>query len=611
MSDGTYKPIDIPPGIVTDVTEYSAEGRYTDGDKVRFTNTKAEKIGGWETETVSQATNPNQSKVVGVVRRMLAWEDFNRAQYLAIGTNKKLYVLYQGQYHDITPIVKTATVTDIFTTTSGSSEVSVSLPSHDRQVGDFVIFDGLISVGGVTIDGEYEVVSRTDLNNYTIDVGINATSSVTDGGGSVTYKNLLAVGREDNTLSKGYGAGSYDTPGETSTSGWNDPRTGTIETDLRLWSLEKWGKDLIANPRGGSIYVWEAAPGNVTTRATLIPNAPEENLAVKLSQPSRQLIALGTNRNDTNEFDPKFIRWCESENYNKWDVTSTGDAGFFQIQEGTEIETAASTKRELVIKTDVNTHVMKYIGRPFWFSVEKVGTNTGLVGPNASISINERVYWMGLNSFYVYDGVVRELESTLDKSIFDNDRDTSLNRSQKEKVYASHNTQFNEITWYYPSKNATENDRYVSFSYENNSWCYGTLDRTAWESKGVFDKPLAFSPDGILYVHEQGRNSGGAPMSAFIETAEFDLGEGDNIIYFDRLLPNSILSGSMRITVFARNFPGEDYKVSGPHTVKPGTKYISPRVRGRRFKLRFESIQTDADFALGKQQARVMPDGDR
>lgn len=612
MPSGELKKIEIRPGIVRNVTEYSAEGYYVDGDKVRFRDGRAEKIGGWVPEIVEQNDDSTDNSFTGVCRNLHAWVDLDDVRYLALGTHEKLELLSGGKYYDITPVESSAVVSNAISTSVGSTEVIVSDPSHGAASGDYVIFSSLAStVAGVYLDGEYVISSVTGADSYIIDSGTTAAATTVSQGGDLTIDYLLETGNEDNAAAYGWGAGTWGTPGASASAGWNQPRTGTLTEDLRQWSLDNWGEDLIACPRGGKIYTWDATNGE-ETRAVQISAAPSVNNLALVAQPTRHLVAMGTH-NVSGVFDPLLVRWSDGENFNDFIASAGNDAGSFRLKGGNYIVGAVQSKREIMIFTDSALHSMRFVGGEFIFGFDQMGSNCGLIGQQGVIDVNGVALWMGYNSFFIYDGAVRNLDSTVDDAVFDVDSSLAVNFEQKEKVFAAHNPDFNEVTWFYPTQTTTENNRYVTYNYEENIWYDGWMDRTAWVDNGIFEKPYATNPSGTLYIHETGKNDGSNPMGAFVQTAPMDISDGDSLMFVDRIVPDFRIpdNKTLNIEVKFKKYLGDDFTTKGPFTVSAGTGKVSMRGRGRHAAVRYSTSITGGDFEVGDVRFGVRPDGMR
>ena len=406
--------IQFQPGFDKQNTEITSKGKWIDGDKVRFRYGFPEKIGGWE--KVSTTT------FIGVARAQLAWNSLDGTAYDAFGTNKKLYIYNEGNFFDATPTRSSADITSVFTTSSGSSIFTVTHSSHGASEGDYVTISSTsASIGGVsasTVDGEYEIASVPTTSTYTIDVGTNASSTVsTTGNCSVEYE--VTAGRDKALSGYGWGVGKWDV------STWDTPRaTSSVTISLRNWSLDSWGEDLIALDIDGGIYNWDTSGGVLTASnvATAITNAPTKTKFSLVSNPDRHLICFGTETTigTTSTQDPMFIRWSDQDDFNSWTATATNTAGSQRITDGSEIVTAVRTRGQILILTDTSAHGMSFIGAPFTFGFQQLGSNCGAISPSCAVDVGGIVYWMSSDAFYRFDGTVRKIPCTVEDFVFDN-----------------------------------------------------------------------------------------------------------------------------------------------------------------------------------------------
>jgi len=614
MSDTQLKAIPMRPGIDRDTTEYGAEGGWVDCDKIRFRGDRAEKIGGWVRETLQSNREPTSDLFTGVARDLITWNDLQFNKYIAVGTHQKLELVLGNIIYDITPVRETRNLTDVITTVSGESEVTInnSVP-HNLTEGDFIeVTSQQTVVDGITLDGQYQVTQIVDANNFKVDSGTNAAGATSGGGGSLDINFLLENGSVDNGQLTGWGGGTWGTPG-LSNGGWNRPRDGSIGgVDLRQWSLDSWGEDLIACVREGKIYQWDATNG-VNTRAQELTNAPTRNNFILVGQPFRHLIAFGSEVESTGAFDPLIIRWASQETLTEWGVTATNSAGEFRIPDGNEIIGAVQTRTEIIVFTDVSAYSMAYIGGNQVFQFTPLGSNMSAISQHAAVDINGTVFWMGKEDFYLYDGVVRVLPTTISKFIFDQDGEGQYNENQKEKIFAGVNKEFHEIWWFYPGQNSKENNRYIKYNYQMDVWDFGTIDRTVWVDRGIFDRPLAVESNGRLFLHESGKNADAGPMNAFIQSAFFDIGDGERFMFVDRVVPDLDLAPNRNalITLEFKRYPTSAPITKGPFTFNNTMDQIKFRGRGRQANIKYQVNAIGADFELGKTRIGMQNDGER
>lgn len=604
-------PLDFKPGINKDLTSYASKGYYVSCDNIRFRKGKPQKIGGRVKEIVTQASIPSVTTFTGVPRASHTWTDLKGQKYLAIGTHQKLELFLGGKIYDITPIESSVAVTNALTTQAGSSHIIVSVPSHTVGTSSFVdIRQQTSSIGNILLDGTYEVVSIISPNAYIISVPVSATITST-GGGSVHVKTLLEAGQADNGFAFGWGAGTWGTPGVSVSAGWSDPRGVGAFVPLRQWSLDNYGQDLLANPRGGAIYHWEASAGP-TKRAQIIPTAPSVNNFIIVAQPAHHVMSFGAT-NFAGTYDPLTVRWSDSEDFTQWTPAITNESGEIRLTGGNTIIGAVQTSREIMAITEAPAHRIKYLGNDYVFGSDEVGGDCGLVAPHGGIDINGNVFWMSYNSFFMYNGSsTSKLDSTLDKAVFDTDEPTCLNFDQKEKVFTGHNAQFGEIIWFYPTQTSIENNRYVIFNYMEGTWYDGNIVRTTWEDIDVFERPYATDSDGVLWVHESGKNDGSNTLPAFIESSEVDMETGDVIMFLDKFIPDFNIPDNQSLTVslYSKKYPNEPW-IQKDYIINNQTRFNNIRLRGRRFKVRYSVDGLGSDFEVGMPTLSMKPDGKR
>lgn len=616
-----FQKLQFRPGLNKDTPAYADEGGWSDCDKIRFRMGYPETIGGWE--------RVSNSQFLGSCRALHPWTALDGTQYIGVGTNLKYYV-FRGAYFDITPIRLTTSAGDVtFSATDGSSTITVNDVAHGAFINDFVTFSGAVSLGGnitaTVLNQEYQITSIIDDDSYTITATATANASDTgDGGASVVAAYQINTGLDTSVVGSGWGAGEWGA------GGWGQPADVTIPSaQLRIWSHDNYGEDLVMNVHDGGIFYWDESAG-LGARAVALSSLSGANTTptvakkVFLSDRDRHLIAFGCD----DEFnigtqDPLLIRFSDQESLTQWASLPTNTAGSLRISTGSEIITAVKTKQQSVIFTDVSVHVMQYIGAPFTFGLTEVSVGTTIVGQNAAVSVNDNVYWMGVESFYLYNGTVQQIPCPILEYVFND-----FNLNQAEKVFAGQNSDHAEIWWLYPSAASETNDRYVIYNYAQNIWYYGTLNRTAWMPRGVFGYPIAASTDNYLYYQEFGMNDGSqnppVPISAYIESNPVDLGEGDQFMFVSRIVPdmtfrNSQNSPSATFTLKAKDFPGSafvgtDSEVTTRSASVPVEQYTGEmfvRIRGRSMAFRIESDQLDTAWRLGAPRIEVRPDGRR
>jgi len=609
------------PGINRETTAYANEGGWWDGNLVRFRAGKPESIGGWTRYTSSTA--------LGTGRSLLTWTALDGTIYTGLGTNLKYYVVRGSGLNDITPIRETTVAGAVtFAATNGSATITVSDTAHGALQNDFVTFSGAVSLGGnvtaTVLNAQHQIATIIDSNSYTITLSVTANASDSgDGGAAVIGAYQINTGLDTSVFGTGWGTGTW------SRGTWSSGTTTTVAgSQLRIWSQDNFGEDLIICVQNGGIYYWDASSG-VATRAVALEDlagaqaAPTIAKSVIVSERDRHVIAFGCDPEaDPGVQDPLIIRFSDQENPAEWRTLPTTTAGELRIGTGSEIIGAVQTKQQVLVFTDVSVHAMQYIGDPFTFGIQEVSSSISITSPNAMVAVGDVVYWMGKNEFYAYDGAVVQIPCDVKEYVF-----SGMNIQQQLKVYAGHSSSFSEVWWFYPSSSSQENDSYVVYNYEQRVWYYGTLPRTAWQDRNVLSFPLAVSPDGYIYYQESGLNDGSAnppvALAPYIESSVVDMGEGDQFMFATRVIPDITFRNSTNetptatLTIKARNFPGGAYFASDsdPVTktaslpVEQFTNELYVRLRGRSMSLRIESNQIDTAWRLGDPRLDMRTDG--
>ena len=794
------------PGLNREGTDYSNEGGWYDGDKVRFRSGFPEKIGGW------QQLSPQQYK--GVCRSIWVWVDGDAGvgtTYIGVGTSSKYYIYSAGAYNDVTPIIQTDTLSGPFSTTSGSNIITVTDASYLPNIGDYVVFSGGSAVGGLTITGEYVVTNVTSSTTYQITTTNNATSTAT-GGGSVTVQYEYPSGSNVFSVGTGWGAGPWGGPlipvvvslgnnpfASTSSSGtvtvtqnahgmsngtyvafsgatgfagiaastlnstfvisgvttntynitlpssstatattsgggssvtvteqsgsrgWGTAYSSGIGQQLRLWSNDNYGADLVIAPRGGPIFYWADTTGvgvraqylssvaNATTEYTLsatggdisftgsatsitvsaayAPNiypymvitgenlpagtkvasnyitgattvpitttttggssgsytvsyagsfVPSATFQVITSAIQEFVIAFGANsyapNNAATAFDPMLVRWSDQGNAYQWIPQLTNQSGEYLLTNGSYIMGARATRQEILVWTDSCLYSMQYLGAPYVWGFQVLMDNISVMSPNSMITINNVTYWMGKDRFYMYSGRVEVLPCALRQYIFDD-----INEDQAYQVFAGANEAYNEVWWYYVSQSSSNTvvDKYVIYNYLDRVWYYGTLGRTAWVQTGTQPYPIAADYNGRLLYHEVGcddlSTSATLPIDAYVQSSDFDIGDGHNFGFVWRILPDVNFNGSttnqpsVTMTVKPRQNSGtpygpadnpqvqsaQNYTVVPEYTIQQFDGQVYTRLRGRQMSFRIESTGVGVAWQLGSPRIDIRPDGRR
>lgn len=622
-----FQKLQFKPGFIRDLTAYTNKGGWYDGNLVRFRLGFPQSIGGW----IKYSTNT----FLGICRAIFPWNTLSGKFFNAVGTSLKYYVEYGGAFYDITPLRDTAALSNPFTATNGSSIITVHDVAHGALDGDFVTFSGAVSLGGnitaAVLNKEFQI-TYVDVDNYKITVSATANGSDTGhGGASVTAAYQINTGTNTAVVGGGWGVGTWGRL----TWGSAVPVTATLA--LRLWYQDNFGEQLLFNVHNGGIYLWDPASSSLTTPpytfnraitlASLSTDATTPTLATQImvSDRDRHVIAFGANMGGSTSQDALLIRFSNQEDYTTWISTATNTAGDLRLGTGSRIIRALETKREILVWTDSALYSMQFVGPPYTFGITQISSSTTIISPNAFAAIDDTVFWMGNQKFYIYDGSAKELVCPIKNYVFN-----GMNGAQVEKITVGVNSEFNEITWFYPSSNSQECDLYVTYNYADQAWTYGGLARTAWVDRGQESYPLAAGIDGYLYYQEYGANDGSTtPASAlntYIESAPFDIGEGNQMSFVKQLIPDvtfvdSTNSPSLNMTVKVQNYPGSNYSTTQTTSsaitqtatvpIEQYTNQVSLRLRGRQVTFRVESNKTDTSWVLGSPRLDIQPDGRR
>ena len=704
-------------GIVSDITPYSNEGGFVDGDKIRFRLGSPEKIGGWE------KFSPNT--YLGSARRLHNWVALDGSDFMGIGTHLKYYIEEGQTFSDITPIRNITAAGDVtFAATNGSTTITVTDPAHGANENDFVTFSGAVSLGGVItatiLNAEFQITSLISSNAYTITSSVAANSSDTGNGGSSakgTYQ--LNVGLDVTVGGTGWGAGQWsgttsgalatqlnealdasetdvdvddetgitdsgdvilveeelmlvagDTDdntlnvtrghsgttaathadntlvrlakGNTDTAndfvGWGNAASVTTPgAQIRTWSHDNFGEDLIINPRDGGLFYWDKTDGlgnraKELSVATTFPSGqtsvPTIAKQVLVSDQDRHVIVFGCDGLGATPIapqgdgvqDPLLVRFSSQENPVDFFPTTTNTAGDLRLGGGSTFVQAVETKEQILVFTNKTLHAMRFIGPPFTFGIKELSKNITIMSPSSAIAIDDNVYWMGVDTFYIYSGQTQQLPCTVKDKVF-----LDLNVEERNKVHVGANTEFSEVWWFYPSASSTEIDKYVIYNYLENIWYFGSLVRQAWLDRGIRSLPIATGGQH-LFNHETGFDDDGSAMTAFVESAPMALGGAERFASINRIVPDISFAGSTSInpqvdfTIKARTHSGSGFtqtddgntsQRTATNPVEVYTEKLDVRVRGRTFALRVEATEVGTAFKLGSPQVNIVQDGRR
>jgi hypothetical protein len=588
------KDLNIAPGLSTVNTTRGSRARWINANWVRWWQGLPEKIGGY--------TRNGSNTFLGKCRGAIDWISLTLAKYIALGTHLKLYIWDSGTFYDITPIRSTGTYgNDPFAVLISSTTVTVTHVAHGAQDGAYVTIAAATAGGGITISGEYQL-TYVDANTYTITHSTPATSTdTTTGGAAATFAYQINPGVAASIAGYGWGAGTYGA------SVWGTARpTSVVLAMARTWSLDTWGEDLIANPRGGGIYAWDTSVGT-GTRATVVTNAPSTAKAIMVSEENRILVAFGAH--DGSADDPMLVRWSDSENYTVWTPDEDNVAGEKRLDGGTEIYCPVKTKSGTLVFTDASLWLMTFDGPPYTFGWDRKGLNGGIRSPNAAKSVKDITYWMAAKNFYRYNGAVQVLPCDVLNHVMEN-----INSDQSALVYAGANKNFGEVWWLYPSASASECDRYVLYNTIEGTWSFGTLARTVIVGDStVFSNAYATGADGYLYDHEYGVDGNGAAIDTYLESGGIEIGEGEMLMHIAKLVPDfARLTGTIAATLRAKKYPqSQSSRTKGPYSITSTTKFIKPRMRGRQVELSLEINEVGGDFRMGTLRVDVREHGKR
>ncbi len=707
------------PGIVSDITSYSNEGGFVDGDKVRFRFGFPEKFGGWE------KYSPNQ--YLGSARRLHNWVALDSSDFMGIGTHLKYYIEEGQTFNDITPIRVTTGAGDVtFAATNGSTTITVTDPAHGANEKDFVTFSGAATLGGTItatiLNAEFQISSIISSNAYTITSSVAANSSDTgNGGSSVVGAYQLNVGLDVTVGGTGWGAGQWSgttsgalatqlaealdasetaidvdsatgitagdlilieeelitvgtissntlgTGGGPSTRGasgtdaathadntlvrlatgnadsandfvgWGNAASVTTPgAQIRLWSHDNFGEDLILNARDGGLFYWDKTNGlgnravelSATSTYSGETSVPTIAKQVLVSDQDRHVIVFGCDGLGANSSatqgngvqDPLLIRFSSQENPVDFFPTATNTAGDLRLGGGSTFVQAVETKQQILVFTNKTLHAMKFIGPPFTFGLQELSKNITIMSPFSAVAVEDAVFWMGVDTFYVYSGgQTIQLPCTVKDKVF-----LDFNFAERDKVHVGVNSEFSELLWFYPSSAGTQIDKYVAYNYLEKVWYYGTLARDAWIDRGIRNLPQA-TGNQYLYNHEVGFDDDGSAMTSFIESSAIDIGDGDKFLFLKQVIPDITFNGSTSLnpdvafTMKSRNNPGANFNETTQATtqrtatspVEQFTEKLNYRLRGRSFALRIDSTSLGTKYKLGTPRVDIREDGRR
>lgn len=695
--------LQFKPGINREITSYSNEGGWRDCDKVRFRFGYPEKIGGWEKysqntyEGSARALHNwlalNGSNYLGVGTHLkyyieegqqfyditpirattsagdatfsanelfscsnIAGAPFVYGETITGGTSGATGVV-KSDINGVGVLValsgRSGTFSTSETITGGTSGATATLDSisfsttltvmetsHGAEQFDFVTFSGTTSLGGTVtaavLDQEYQIQKIISTNVFEVTLAAAPDASDTGTGGSSSVAEYqINVGLDTTVNGTGWGVGTWGR------GTWSSAAPGGLSTinELRLWTHDNIGEDLLMCPRDSSIYYWDKT-GGLTSRAKELSAAttglasgtktsvPQIAKQILVSDRDRHTIAFGCDNVGANSSDTQgdgvqdslLIRFSSQEDPVDWWPTATNTAGDLRLGAGSTFMQALETKREILIWTDTALTSMRFIGDPFTFGLQQISSGITIISPYSAAASGDFVFWMGLDTFYIYAGQTQQLPCSVKDKVF-----LDFNFAQKSKVVSAVNSEFTEITWFYPSAASDDNDRYVTYNYGEKVWTYGSIARTSWVDRGTRDYPIGAGA-GYLYNHEYGYDDDGSAMSSYIESAAMDIADGDRFAYIRKLVPDLTFDGSVALsspqaefTLKARNNPGADFDSTSSGIsvrtqttpVEEYTEQLDMRVRGRSFALRVESSALGSKWKLGSPRIDIRPDGRR
>ena len=719
--------VQLKPGVNRDQTNYSGEGGWFDSEKIRFFSGYPQKLGGW-LKLIAGTTIGSSSVILGTCRQMWNWVTTFSDDFMALGTNEKVYIEVGTNLFDITPLESTTAAGDVtFAATNGSSTITVTDTAFGSGVGNYVTFSGAVTLGGditaAVLNQNYEIATKISDDSYTV-VAKNVTTGVavlataadasrlvftvntttdfitfssfsptnnntlyvyatttlpaplvantryfiinsagltcqlsatlagsainftTTGtgtisaqGGDVIGEYEIDVGFSGGTYGYGFGAGTW------SRGTWGSGTTVPIVFPQRDWWFDNFDNDLVMNIREGAPYYWErGATDNPTTalgtRAiTLQTYADNEgydgdDVPIKvgqllISQNDKHLLALGAvpyGSTDPDDYDPLLIRWSDQDNPGQWEPLTTNSAGDLRVSRGSFIITGLASRQEILVWTDSSLYALTFLGTTDVFGLQEYADNTSIISPRAKTVANNVVYWMGVDKFYAYAGRLETLPCTVRNYVYND-----LNQEQAEQIISGTNEGFNEVWWFYPSSTSNTNDRYVIYNHLEKIWMYGTMERTAWIDSSLRLKPQAVDTDfttqiGAMYNHETGLNDDTSAMVSYIQSNDFDLGDGDKFVLTKRIIPDISFDTSTAATptvdfqIRSRNFPGsafntatdaQDTKSVVSTTVGTFTEQVYVRVRARQVALKVGSTGLGVQWQLGSPRVDGREDGER
>jgi hypothetical protein len=574
-----------------------------------------------DTFTFTVASNATSTATGGGTAIVMAFQ---------IQTGLDVFITGTGWGAGTWPSYVNTTLTNPFTAAGiGVSVLTVTQAAHGLTTGDYVYFSSISAdpcgINRLVLQKAFPV-TVTSPSTYTIStvIGSNTylTTSTAASGGTVVVSIPVAPVR-----------------------GWGAAADVGIGQQLRLWTNDNFGEDLLIAPRGGSVYYWDATTG-ISVRALLLNTAstnagfagqfvPNTTNQIIGSSIQRFAICFGANPYDplnaNTQFDPLLVRWSDQENPYDWVPSATNQSGEYRLNIGSFIMCAKSTRQEILVWSDAAIYSMQYLGPPYVWGFQLLQDNISIMSPNASITVNNVTYWMGTDKFFSYTGRVETLPCTLWQFVFDD-----INKDQSFQVFAGSNESYNEVWWFYCSQNSNQIDKYIIYNYLERVWSYGTMNRSAWLDSGLRQFPMAAYPLGnkILFHEANVDDVSGltpVPIESYIQSSDFDIGDGHNFGFVWRILPDITFNGSnvnqpsVTMTLRPRQNSGTPYGTADRPQVASAQNYTSrntyevqefdgqvyTRLRARQMSFRIESSGLGVAWQLGSPRIDIRPDGRR
>jgi hypothetical protein len=641
--------IQFKPGFNKQQTATGAEGQWIDGDNIRFRYGEPQKIGGFQ-QLVADT-------IAGPVRDQHTWTALDGKKYAALGSAKILAIYYEQDIFDITP-VQTAVTGCNYTSTTGSAIVTITKAGHGLSTGDYLIFSAATTPGAPTTSytsasfttNTFEVRSVPTSSTFTLTMPTSETGTGVTTGGTLSFQAYETIGPVAQSPAYGWGTATWGF--ET----WGTERsTSSVTLAPGSWSLDNYGQILVATIKNGKTFTWDpSVAGRLSTRATVVANAPTASICSVVSDRDRHLFLFGTETTigDPTTQDPMLIRFSNQEDINTWNPTVTNTAGTFRLDTGNEIIGAVQGKDYVLVLTDQAAYTIQFVGPPFTFSIRQVGTNCGCIGQHAMVFAQGAVFWMGFGGgFFAFDGTVKQIPSLVEDFVFTSVGDNlGINYDASQIVYAYHNSLYNEVGWNYAKSGSQQVDRNVVYNFVENTWSVGSLARTTYNDAVTFDLPYATqynrtgtptfpTINGVTNtygsskywaqetgVNEVDASGNSTAIAAYIKSGDYDIseqglgGDGQLIMRVKRFIPDfKSLEGNVKITLFFRDYPANSEStpsttpplITGPFTITSSTDKVDTRVRGRQVSLKIENDAIGETWRYGTLRLDIEAGGRR